>query len=68
MCYTISMKKMVLLVVLLLPVLAYAAPSLKFENESHDFGQAKEGERLEYTFEFSNTGKDDLSIEKVNAP
>ncbi len=51
---------------LLLPALAYAAPSIKFANDSHDFGKVREGDKLEYTFQFSNTGTDELNIERVN--
>ncbi len=61
------MKKFILLIMLLLPALAYAAPSLTFEAESHNFGKMKEGDKLEYVFEFTNTGSEDLRINKVSA-
>lgn len=36
---------------------------MKFKNMEHDFGRMKEGEKKEYDFEFTNTGKEDLVIE-----
>jgi hypothetical protein len=59
------MKKMVFLIVMLLPALAYGEPSINFEAEQHDFGQVNQGEQLEFAFHFSNTGTDDLSIKRI---
>lgn len=53
------------LLILLFPALAFGAPSIRFENESHDFGKVSEGDRLEHMFEFTNTGTDELLIEKI---
>jgi hypothetical protein len=61
------MKRIFLIVLLLLPALAYAASSIKFANDTHDFGKVSEGEQLEHTFEFTNSGTDELHIERVNA-
>lgn len=36
---------------------------MKFKKMEHDFGRMKEGEKKEYDFEFTNTGKEDLVIE-----
>jgi hypothetical protein len=58
---------MVLILMLLMPAIVYAAPSLKFETDTHDFGKVKEGDKLEYAFEFANTGADDLHIERIHA-
>lgn len=66
MCYNFSMKRIFLIVLLLLPALAYAAPSIKFANDTHDFGKVREGEKLEYAFEFANSGTEELRIERVN--
>lgn len=43
------------------------APDYKFEKEVHDFGQIKEGVKAEYTFKFTNTGKEPLVISNVQA-
>lgn len=67
MWYNQFMKRIILVVMLLLPALAFGAPSVKFEIDAHDFGRVKEGEKLEHTFEFANTGTDDLHIEKIHA-
>jgi hypothetical protein len=59
------MKKTIFLLVLLLPALAYAEPAIKFDAEQHDFGQVKQGDLLEFAFQFSNGGTDDLSIKRI---
>ncbi len=59
------MIRTLLLLIILFPALAFGAPSIRFEKESHDFGKANEGDRLEHTFEFFNTGTDELRIEKI---
>lgn len=38
------------------------APAFKFEKEVHDFGKIVQGERVSYSFKFTNTGKGDLII------
>lgn len=53
------------LAIVLLPVLAFAQPRLSFEAESHDFGQVKAGEPVSFEFKFSNTGTEELVIEKI---
>jgi hypothetical protein len=51
--------------IFLLPAVAYAAPSVKFETVTHDFGKVNEGDKLEFSFQFENSGTDDLVIEKL---
>jgi len=41
------------------------ATSIAFEKTVHDFGTVKEGESVEYTFVFTNTGKEPLKIESA---
>jgi hypothetical protein len=41
---------------------AAAAPLMKFEKESHDFGKIKQGDKASYDFKFTNTGKSPLII------
>jgi len=38
------------------------APVIKFDEENHDFGKVKEGEKVSYSFKFTNTGKTPLII------
>ncbi len=38
------------------------APVMKFENETHDFGKIKAGDKVNYDFKFTNTGKSPLII------
>lgn len=38
------------------------APVIKFDEESHDFGKVTEGEKVSYSFKFTNAGKKPLII------
>ncbi len=42
-------------------------PILTFEKNEHDFGIAMQGERLSYSFKFTNTGTKDLLISQTTA-
>lgn len=44
-----------------------AAAVLEIENDSYDFGEVKEGEKVEHEFTFTNTGSEPLIISKVQA-
>jgi hypothetical protein len=44
-----------------------ALPIMSFENTEYDFGVVNEGEVVEYTFKFTNTGKSPLLINKATA-
>jgi hypothetical protein len=62
------MKRIILLAFLfLLPAISYAQPSIVFNAESYDFGAVK-GEAIEHTFDFQNSGDDELVINKLSAP
>ncbi len=37
-------------------------PKIEFETDFHDFGTIKQGEKVEYSFPFINSGKADLLI------
>jgi len=39
-----------------------AITSIKFDEESFDFGSITQGEKVEHTFKFTNTGENDLVI------
>lgn len=43
------------------------SPVLTFEKEEHNFGVAMQGERLSYSFKFTNTGNKDLIISQASA-
>jgi hypothetical protein len=43
------------------------APVMKFEKESHDFGKIKTGDKVNYDFKFTNTGKSPLIISDAHA-
>jgi hypothetical protein len=58
--------KQLILILLLFPTFAWAQPILEFTTEKHNFGNVIQGAQLEYTFEFINTGSDELIIKEVN--
>lgn len=41
-------------------------PVLEFEKDFHDFGRIIQGEKVSYSFKFTNSGKSDLIISKVS--
>lgn len=41
--------------------------SIDFYEESHNFGEIKEGEKVKHTFRFKNTGSNPLKVENVKA-
>ena len=43
------------------------APVMKFEKETHDFGKIKIGDKINYDFKFTNTGKSPLIIKDARA-
>ncbi len=55
----------IILLMLLAPTLAWAEPAIVFQTERHDFGAVRQGAQLQYTFEFSNSGTDELIIGEV---
>ena len=42
-------------------------PIITFETNEYDFGKVLQGERLSYTFKFTNTGKSNLIIDGANS-
>ena len=51
----------------IIPGAESATAVLEVENDSYDFGQIKEGEKVEYEFKFTNTGDSPLIISNVQA-
>ncbi len=43
------------------------APKIEFKNTNYNFGKVTNGELVNYSFEFTNTGKSDLIIRKTKA-
>ncbi len=58
-------KILIIIVALSLPALAGAQPSIEFDAETHDFGKIMQGDLLEYSFLFRNSGTEDLIIKGV---
>jgi hypothetical protein len=42
-------------------------PVMKFEKDTHDFGKIKQGDKVTYEFNFTNTGKTPLIIKDAIA-
>ncbi len=61
------MKRFLIVLVILIPGLVYAEPSIRFKNEQYDFGTVKQGDLLEFAFEFTNTGTEELLIKRLTA-
>jgi len=63
------MKKIIFLmtIILLLPVLSHAQSSVSFDSEEHDFGTVAPVDIIEHVFEFTNTGDQELVIEKLSS-
>jgi hypothetical protein len=60
------MKKLFALVFLLFfPALSFAQPAITFDKEQQDFGAVLKTDFLAYTFEFTNSGSEELIISKV---
>jgi hypothetical protein len=62
-----DMKRIVMVLLLCLASPAYADPSIEFVSETHDFGHVTQGELQEHIFEFTNTGTDELFIERIES-
>ncbi len=61
-----DMKKIAIAVLfILLPAIAFAAPSIRFDTEQHDFGEVSQGELPSFNFKFANTGDADLVIKEI---
>lgn len=42
-------------------------PAIEFEKDLYDFGRILQGEKVSYSFKFTNSGKSDLVISKVTS-
>lgn len=42
-----------------------SAAKITFDEKTHDFGDIKQGDKVEYTFKFKNTGTEPLIISNV---
>jgi hypothetical protein len=62
------MKKIIIILLLLLPTAALAQPTILFDAETHDFGIVRGDEPLKHTFEVRNEGTEDLIIKRLDAP
>ena len=59
------MKRWLIFLIISFPALVYAEPSIKFENELHDFGTVGQGDLLEFAFAFTNMGNEELLIKRL---
>jgi hypothetical protein len=62
------MKKIFLILFLLIfPSIAFAQPSIEFKTDSYDFGTVPPGDNIEHTFDFKNSGNEDLEIKRLSS-
>lgn len=60
------MRKLVLLAFLfLVSAVSYAQPSIVFDAETYDFGTVSKVDTIEHVFEFTNTGDQEIVIDKL---
>jgi hypothetical protein len=62
------MKKIltaILMLIFLLPAVAYAGPRITLNTRVHEFGRVKQGEPLRFDFKLTNVGDEDVVIEKL---
>ncbi len=52
---------------LIVPAFSYAQPSILFNEVIHDFGTVSQEDAVKHVFEFTNTGDQELIVEKVSA-
>ncbi len=62
------MKKLIIIILLLLPVDAIAQPTIVFDSETYDFGVVTGDELLKHNFEVRNVGSEELIIQRLEAP
>jgi hypothetical protein len=60
------MKKiLVLMILLLFPAISFSQPSIVFNTETYDFGTVTQTEKIEHTFDFKNSGNEELVIQRL---
>ncbi len=60
------MRKICLFTFLFLfPAISYSQPSIVFDTENYDFGIAAKSDTIEHSFDFTNSGNEELVIEKL---
>jgi hypothetical protein len=60
------MKKiLVLMILLLFPAISFSQPSIGFNTETYDFGTVTQTEKIEHTFDFKNSGNEELVIQRL---
>ena len=47
------------------PIQIESGPTIAFTESSHDFGDINQGDRVEHTFEFENSGNEPLILSNV---
>jgi hypothetical protein len=62
------MKKIFLFIFLFIfPSVAFSQPSIEFKTESYDFGTGPTGDKNEHSFDFKNSGNEDLEIKRLSS-
>jgi len=62
------MKKVFFIIFLLIfPSIAFSQPSIDFKTDSYDVGTVPPGDKIEHTFDFKNSGNEDLEIKRLSS-
>lgn len=68
MVYYKKMKKIgILIFLMLLPAICFSQPSIVFDAEEYDLGEISRNDAMEHRFDFTNSGDQDLIIEKLKS-
>lgn len=60
------MKKIITLIIILIPTLAWSQPSIEFQTMKHNFGYVRQEDQLEFNFVFVNAGTEILEVQSIN--
>jgi hypothetical protein len=58
-------KICILAFLFIFPAISYSQPSIVFDTENYDFGTVAKSDTIEHSFDFTNTGNEELIIEKL---
>ncbi len=61
------LTKYILVIILCVPIITYAAPKLTIDKERHDYGRVLYGDTVKDEFVIKNTGDQPLKIDKLEA-
>ena len=58
-------KVFLLMILLFFPIISNAQPAILFDTENYNFGDIIKKDVIEYAFEFTNAGDEELIVNKI---